>query len=97
MHPFRTARQNMINGQLRPNGVNDPVFLAAMDSVPREIFVEPALQGYVYADEAVPVAPGRYLPAPSALARPSRASNVARCLRRTSRVCSTSASVTAVS
>ena len=58
----------MIDSQLRTVGVTDEAVLVAMNSVPRENFVPPALAGLAYADAALEVAPGRWLLEPMVLA-----------------------------
>jgi protein-L-isoaspartate(D-aspartate) O-methyltransferase len=66
---YAAARKFMVDGQLRPNKVTDPLVLAAMARLPREAFVPAAAQARAYADEAVPLAPGRAMMAPMVLAR----------------------------
>jgi protein-L-isoaspartate(D-aspartate) O-methyltransferase len=66
---YAAARKFMVDGQLRPNKVSDPVVLAAMARLPREAFVPAAFQPRAYADEAVPLAPRRAMMAPMVLAR----------------------------
>lgn len=66
---YTIARRNMIDGQLRPNGVLAADVLQAFSDLPRERFV-PAERGSVaYSDEAVPLGGGRYLIEPMLLAR----------------------------
>ncbi len=67
--PQARARANMIEGQLRPNHVLDPALLAAMGSVPRELFVAPELAGVAYSDGEVAAAAGRKLLSPLVFAR----------------------------
>ena len=62
------ARRHMIESQIMPSGVNDPGLLAALEAVPREIFVPKPLQGVAYVDEDLEVAPGRYLMEPRVFA-----------------------------
>lgn len=69
MSDFKTARQNMVDGQLRPTKVTDALLLDAMAALPREMFVEKSRQGIAYVDEDLEVAPGRYLMEPVVLAR----------------------------
>jgi protein-L-isoaspartate(D-aspartate) O-methyltransferase len=69
MHNFDVARENMIHGQLRPNGIEAPALLAALQAVPREKFVPRHLQRIAYVDEDVEIAKGRYMPEPVILAR----------------------------
>lgn len=66
---FATARFNMVNGQLRTNKVTNEKLLQQLAEVPRQLFVPSALAGVAYVDEAIRVAPGRYLMEPLALAR----------------------------
>lgn len=51
LHP----RLNMINGQLRPNGVCEERLINAFKSVPMEAFVPPAIQPVVYSDGDLPL------------------------------------------
>lgn len=73
MSVFATARRNMVDSQLRPNRVTDPLLLDAMEFLPREAFVPKAKQGIAYVDEDLEVAPGRYLLEPVVLARMAQA------------------------
>lgn len=73
---FAKARQNMIDGQLRPNKVTDPALLAAMGEVQREAFLPPAQRALAYADEDVAAAPGRWLIEPMVFARLVQAAEV---------------------
>jgi protein-L-isoaspartate(D-aspartate) O-methyltransferase len=73
---FAKARQNMIEGQLRPNKVTDGPLLAAMGEVPREAFLPPTKWALAYADEDVEIAPGRWLLEPMVFARLVQAAEV---------------------
>lgn len=64
---FAAARAAMVENQLRPQGVTDPLVLDAMGSVPRENFVASESRPLAYVDRAVLMGDGRYLPAPSVL------------------------------
>ncbi len=72
---FRTARLAMVESQIRPNGVRDPLILGAFAALPREQFVAESQKGLAYRDEAVEAAPAidgsppRYLLPPMILAR----------------------------
>lgn len=66
---FARARRNMVEGQLRPNGVVDPRLLEAMQSLPREEFLPPSLRARAYLDEDIPLDAGRWLMEPLVLAR----------------------------
>ncbi len=63
------ARLNMVDGQLRTNGVVDRRLLEAFLAVPRERFVPEALRGVAYTDEDLHLGNGRYLMEPLVLAR----------------------------
>jgi protein-L-isoaspartate(D-aspartate) O-methyltransferase len=69
MIDYATARLNMVEGQLRTNGIVDPAQLAAFLAVPRERFVPEALRGAAYVDQDLPLGDGRYLMEPLVLAR----------------------------
>jgi protein-L-isoaspartate(D-aspartate) O-methyltransferase len=47
---YAEQRRNMVDSQLRPNGVTDPRILAAMGSVAREDFVPEARRAVAYRD-----------------------------------------------
>jgi protein-L-isoaspartate(D-aspartate) O-methyltransferase len=66
---FAAARQNMIEGQIRPNKVRDERVLSVLENLPRELFVPERLAGVAYIDESLPVADGRFLLPPMVLAR----------------------------
>ena len=63
------ARNHMVDGQVRPNKVNDPRIVQAMRRLPRERFVPPHLAGLAYIDEDVPLGGGRFLMEPMVIAR----------------------------
>ena len=64
---FRTAREAMVESQLRPQGVTDPLVLAAMGTVERERFVTEGSRPVAYVDRAVAIGGGRLMAAPAAL------------------------------
>jgi protein-L-isoaspartate(D-aspartate) O-methyltransferase len=66
---FADARKKMVDGQIRPNRVNDPRILTAMLTVPRERFLPVALAALAYADECVPLGNGRVMAEPRAIAK----------------------------
>ncbi|WP_421990620.1 protein-L-isoaspartate O-methyltransferase family protein [Roseococcus sp.] len=66
---FSRARRFMVDGQLAPNGITDPLLLGAMGEIPREIFLPPALRHRAYADDAVPLGNGRAMLSPMVLAK----------------------------
>lgn len=61
---FETARTRMINEQLVPRGISDPMVLAAMGKVPRHLFVDEALEGQAYSDFPLPIGEGQTISQP---------------------------------
>lgn len=74
MLDYNLARENMIESQVRPNGITSRPLIDAMAAIPREQFVPANLKPLAYMDEdvALPVGEGgarRYLIEPMAYAR----------------------------
>ena len=57
-------RRNMVDSQLRPSNVSDPVVVGAMAVTPREAFVPDAQRAIAYMDRAIPLGSGRVLNPP---------------------------------
>jgi protein-L-isoaspartate(D-aspartate) O-methyltransferase len=55
MTEFAAARRMMVDGQVRTADVTDLRLIAALQDVPRERFVPPAMVGLAYLDRDVPV------------------------------------------
>lgn len=66
-----SARDHMVDCQVRPNQVNDSRVIAAMRALPREDFAPPG--ALAYADADLPLRNGRYLLAPMLTARLAQA------------------------
>jgi protein-L-isoaspartate(D-aspartate) O-methyltransferase len=66
---YAAARHNMVESQIRPNRVTDPLVMAAMAEVPREAFLPKSLRGVACVDEDIPLGNGRYMMEPLVLAR----------------------------
>ena len=64
---YVAARKAMVDSQLKPLGVSDPVVIDAMASVQREQFVEEHWRPFAYTDRAIPIGDGRLLSAPAVL------------------------------
>jgi protein-L-isoaspartate(D-aspartate) O-methyltransferase len=64
---FAAARAAMVESQLRPQGVTDPLVLNAMGRLPRENFLPPETRPLAYVDRAVRIGDGRFLAAPAVL------------------------------
>jgi protein-L-isoaspartate(D-aspartate) O-methyltransferase len=66
---FAAARRAMVDSQLRPQAVTDPLVVEAMATVPRERFVPDASAAIAYIDRMVPLGNGRWLSPPASLGR----------------------------
>ena len=69
MTNFAAARHNMVESQVRPNGITDHRIIDAMAQVKREDFVPAERKTIAYLDEDVQLKEGRYLIEPMAFAR----------------------------
>ena len=80
MSEFSTARQKMVDGQVRPSDVTDLRIIDALLAVPREAFVPAALRATAYLDIDLDIsAPGgarRFLIKPVVLARMLQAAEI---------------------
>ncbi len=61
MTDFAAARENMVESQVRPNGVTDRRIIDAMAALPREDFVPDHRRAVAYMDEDVDLGGGRFL------------------------------------
>ena len=61
---FQRLREKMIREQLVARGVDDPAVLAAMNAVPRHLFVDEALQASAYEDHPLPIGFGQTISQP---------------------------------
>lgn len=52
---FTAARQQMVDVQLKARGIASATVLAAMNRVPRHLFVPPAIQSRAYEDNPLPI------------------------------------------
>jgi protein-L-isoaspartate(D-aspartate) O-methyltransferase len=66
---FETARQMMVDCQIRPTKVTDPRVLEAFLKIPREMFVGKHQRAVAYVDEDLPLSGGRCLMEAMVLAR----------------------------
>jgi protein-L-isoaspartate(D-aspartate) O-methyltransferase len=80
MSGFSTARQKMVDGQVRPGDVTDTRLLDAMLAVPREAFVPENRRALAYLDLDLDVSetgsPKRYLIKPAVLAKMLQAAEI---------------------
>jgi protein-L-isoaspartate(D-aspartate) O-methyltransferase len=78
MTVFETAREHMIESQIRPNKVTDDRVLAAIAKIRRELFVPEHLRPVAYVDNDLPLGGDRYLMEPMVAARLLQAASVER-------------------
>lgn len=64
MDLYKISRKRMIREQLLPRGIKDPLVLAAMEKVPRHLFVEEAMQAQAYLDGPLPIGLGQTISQP---------------------------------
>jgi len=78
MSGFATARQKMVDGQVRPSDVTDIRIIDAMLAVPREAFVPENKRALAYLDLDLDVGEGasRYLIKPAVLAKMLQAAEI---------------------
>lgn len=75
MSDFKSARETMVDSQIRPNAVTNVALLKAMLETPREAFVPPSQRNLAYMDGALRVEaardglPARYLLPPMVFAK----------------------------
>ncbi len=56
---FKAARRRMVESQVRTNDVTDLRVQAALETVPREVFLPAGLREQAYVERELPYAPGR--------------------------------------
>ena len=61
---WNTVRRQMVDTQIRARGVRDPAVLAAMERVPRHLFVPPELRQLAYDDTPLPISEGQTISQP---------------------------------
>jgi protein-L-isoaspartate(D-aspartate) O-methyltransferase len=66
---FAEQRREMVEEQIRLRGVANPAVLAAMERVPRHLFVPPPQRPAAYADTPLPIGHGQTISQPYIVAR----------------------------
>jgi len=66
---FEHERQHMVESQLRARDIVDERVLAAMERVPRELFIPPDERRRAYEDAALPIGSGQTISQPYMVAR----------------------------
>lgn len=76
MTDFKSARVNMLEGQVRTNDVSDRKLQDVILDVPRELFVPKAVQSLAYSDSSVEFADARHLMRPRTFSKLMQAAGV---------------------
>src|SRR5215470_10162220 len=66
---YARDRAVMVERHLKARGIDDPLLLAAIGTVPRETFVAEHLQEFAYEDSALPIEAGQTISQPYIVAR----------------------------
>ncbi|ATX81899.1 protein-L-isoaspartate(D-aspartate) O-methyltransferase [Mariprofundus ferrinatatus] len=66
---YERPRQRMVGEQIQARGIHDERVLAAMRTVPRHLFVDPALVSRAYQDASLPIGSGQTISQPYMVAR----------------------------
>ncbi len=74
---FEKARARMVDEQLVPRGIKDLMVLKAMSEVPRDLFVDEALQSQAYGDFPLPIGEGQTISQPYIVALMTQALHLA--------------------
>ena len=61
---YESARERMVEFQIRDRGVRDARVLQAMSRIPRHLFLTDYLSAYAYADEPLPIGEGQTISQP---------------------------------
>ena len=61
---YKSARENMVNSQIKARGIHDRYTLAAMRNVPRHKFVPANLTANAYLDSPLPIGYGQTISQP---------------------------------
>ena len=72
MQEFHTEKAQLIM-TLRGQGIGDATVLSALESVPRELFVPPALRQHAYENASLPIALDQTISQPFVVARMTEA------------------------
>jgi len=70
---YTRSRQGMVKEQIVGRGIKDPRVIAAMEQVPRHLFVPETLHGQAYRDSALPIGEGQTISQPFMVAFMSEA------------------------
>jgi len=61
---YESARERMVEFQIRNRGIQDARVLRAMSRIPRHLFLADELKAYAYADEPLPIGEGQTISQP---------------------------------
>ncbi|NLN60594.1 MAG: protein-L-isoaspartate(D-aspartate) O-methyltransferase [Deltaproteobacteria bacterium] len=73
---FQKQRIKMVETQIRSRGITSPAVLAAMETIPRHIFIDEALQAQAYQDNPLPIGEGQTISQPYIVALMTQAMEI---------------------
>ncbi|MDX9744908.1 MAG: protein-L-isoaspartate O-methyltransferase, partial [Syntrophales bacterium] len=73
---FQKQRIKMVETQIRSRGITSPAVLAAMETIPRHIFIDEALQAQSYQDNPLPIGEGQTISQPYIVALMTQAMEI---------------------
>jgi len=76
MNQYETGRFRMVQEQLLSRDITDERTLAAMEEVPRHLFVDDAMRGRAYGDHPLPIGAGQTISQPYIVAYMTQALNL---------------------
>jgi protein-L-isoaspartate(D-aspartate) O-methyltransferase len=69
MEAFKSARINMVKGQILPNDIKNQALIDVLTEIPRHIFIPDERRGVAYIDGSLLVGEGRYILPPMVFAK----------------------------
>ena len=78
MDLYKKQRMRMVETQIRARGISDARVLAAMETIPRHIFVDDGLQDQSYQDNPLPIGEGQTISQPYIVALMSQAMEISK-------------------
>ena len=73
---YQTARENMVENQVRTNNVTDMLVISTLKQVPREIFIPKNKRYIPYLDDNIAIGNGRYTMQPMVIGRIMQYANI---------------------
>jgi len=78
MDLLKKQRLKMVEAQIRSRGISDPRVLAAMENIPRHIFVDDGIKEQAYQDNPLPIGEGQTISQPFIVALMTQALEISK-------------------